>query len=147
MRKEECTSWGEISKSKETLFRSYYSMISLRNLLLLLQILIQFSLFRERNRINSLKIIILFIPQKISRTILCDFKPFQLLCAPYMRTSTQINQSPTSIGRGKPLIRNLCFNEILFIGVTFKQLERLLLVQYYPLEFLFLAYVFFDLFL
>lgn len=122
-------------------------MISFKQLLLLFNVLIKLTLFRECDGVYSLQIIIVFVSQPISRRVLRNLDSLDSVCRGKMRSCAQINQVSTSIGRGKSIFRDFVLDQFHFERIVSEHLECLSLCQQYSLIRLLLLRIFFYLLL
>ena len=122
-------------------------MVSLRQLLLLLQVLVKLRLLREGNCINALQIVILLLAQPVSRGIFSDLETLDPVGRGQVGPSAEIDQIPAAIGRGEPVLGDLVLDELLLEGIVSEKLECFGLGQQNPFVLLLLLSVSPDLLL
>lgn len=122
-------------------------MVSLRQLLLLLQVLVKLRLLREGNCINTLQIVILLLAQPVSRGIFSDLETLDPVGRGQVGPSAEIDQIPAAIGRGEPVLGDLVLDELLLEGIVSEKLECFGLGQQNPFVLLLLLSVSSDLLL
>ncbi len=144
VRVKQCWAGSKVCKVKQFILRTNCSMVSLKQFLLLLEILVKLTLFWESNSVNSLQIIVIFVSQPVSRRVFSNFDSLNPISWRKVRTCAQINQITTSIGRCQSIFRYFVFYQLKFERVVGKHLECLSLCQQNSFIGLFLLSISFD---